>query len=390
MEEPLCILDRKDLEQFEFDPYLQNNWPIAVICLPLMHNGRLIGVWYAEVEAVVGLRQGMMELLQMLASHAANALANSKLYRELEDTSSKLLKAKEQLESLVAARTEELRRETKLLQQTQTRLVKIEKIATEGQMAGGFAHEIRNALCPPAIHVDAMSHMEQTFDVAAGLRHIFLLCKEHMPEKRLQETIEFMKTFVHREKQLNYTLERVRTGIDRCIKLTSVIEEYTRHSSEQRGVELVDLGSVVRDVVSSVANDFGRENISMDVSTSDKCALPGRARHLQLILTNILSNSRDALTGVQDRERRIGIHLAKQSNEFTVLQVTDNGAGISAEHLHRIFEPFFTTMPSERVGIGLNIVERLMLLYDGSVQVDSTWNVGTTVTLRFFSGRGED
>ena len=66
--------------------------------------------------------------------------------------------------------------------------------------------------------------------------------------------------------------------------------------------------------------------------------------------------------------------------------VKDTGAGISSEHLPRVFDRFYRADPSrssEGVGLGLALVKSIMELHDGTAQIESELNRGTTVTLNF-------
>ena len=68
------------------------------------------------------------------------------------------------------------------------------------------------------------------------------------------------------------------------------------------------------------------------------------------------------------------------------LSVSDNGAGISSEHLPRIFERFYRVDRSRSrelggTGLGLSIVKHVALLHGGSVEVESTLDRGSTFSL---------
>jgi signal transduction histidine kinase len=64
-----------------------------------------------------------------------------------------------------------------------------------------------------------------------------------------------------------------------------------------------------------------------------------------------------------------------------VLSVADEGRGIPAEELDGVFQPFSSTF-ERGTGLGLAIVHRIVTDYNGTIQVSSTVNVGTTVRVR--------
>ena len=62
------------------------------------------------------------------------------------------------------------------------------------------------------------------------------------------------------------------------------------------------------------------------------------------------------------------------------LTIRDQGVGIPADHLSRVFEPDFTTK-SGGMGLGLAIVENIIIGHGGSIGVQSKAGLGTTFTI---------
>ena len=62
---------------------------------------------------------------------------------------------------------------------------------------------------------------------------------------------------------------------------------------------------------------------------------------------------------------------------FAVVEVSDNGIGISPEDLPKIFNPFFTRKP-EGTGLGLPITQRILHQHNGKIEVESSLGKGTT------------
>ncbi len=64
--------------------------------------------------------------------------------------------------------------------------------------------------------------------------------------------------------------------------------------------------------------------------------------------------------------------------------MSDNGIGIPQKYINKIFDPFFTTKkPNEGMGLGLNIVRRIVTKYKGTIDVESKEGVRTTFTIKF-------
>jgi PAS domain S-box-containing protein len=105
------------------------------------------------------------------------------------------------------------------------------------------------------------------------------------------------------------------------------------------------------------------------------------------ILLNLFENSLEAVAGVSKKGREAVIQVTLfEDKEIMGISIYDNGQGIRKKNLRLIFEPFFTTR-SDRVGLGLTLVKRVMDLHGGEIQIKSQLNKGTTVTLYFLKDR---
>ncbi len=83
--------------------------------------------------------------------------------------------------------------------------------------------------------------------------------------------------------------------------------------------------------------------------------------------TNLISNALDAIEGMHG-DPRIEVRILPASSGGVEVRVSDEGAGIPAEHRDHIFEPRFTTKgPGRGSGLGLHVALSLMSLYGGTV-----------------------
>ena len=99
---------------------------------------------------------------------------------------------------------------------------------------------------------------------------------------------------------------------------------------------------------------------------------------IEQILINLIKNATEALS---DKKNGI-IHLkAFNSNDAKIIQVEDNGIGISGDIIEDIFVPFYTTKENGS-GIGLSLSKQIMQNHDGSISVNSTPK-GSIFTLKF-------
>ena len=119
--------------EFVSDEYVARQKPKSVLCQPILHQKKLVGVLYLENELVSNaFSPQLRQVLELLAAQAAISLENAKLY--------------ETLDSRVKERTQELSGALEKLRETQRQLVMQEKLASLGMLTSGIAHELKNPL----------------------------------------------------------------------------------------------------------------------------------------------------------------------------------------------------------------------------------------------------
>jgi two-component system OmpR family sensor kinase len=146
----------------------------------------------------------------------------------------------------------------------------------------------------------------------------------------------------------------------------------------------VDLNKIVQDCVVS-ARAAGPENpISFSMVEDAEYYVLGDETRIHQAVQNLLANARTH-TPAQTQ-----ITVAIQTHETeTTIAVTDNGPGLAPDLQEKIFERFFRADPSrvrssgEGSGLGLSIVDAVMLAHGGSVTLESELGKGSTFTLHF-------
>ncbi len=100
---------------------------------------------------------------------------------------------------------------------------------------------------------------------------------------------------------------------------------------------------------------------------------------IEQILINLIKNAIDAISDKKD-----GTIFLKASyvDDGTIIQVDDNGIGISGDIIDDIFIPFYTTKENGS-GIGLSLSKQIMQNHNGTISVNSRINKGTRITLKF-------
>ena len=104
---------------------------------------------------------------------------------------------------------------------------------------------------------------------------------------------------------------------------------------------------------------------------------------LEKVLTNLLSNA----FKFTNKGGRVDLDISTTTSgtqHFLVIKVTDNGIGISKEHLDKIFDSFFQVNSNNKTGwgIGLSYIKNLIEMHKGDITVESTINQGSCFTAR--------
>jgi len=149
--------------------------------------------------------------------------------------------------------------------------------------------------------------------------------------------------------------------------------------------EEVDLPACVGAAVRIVDHRVRRQHIQLETRLDD--GLPGLyadARLVKQMLLNLLSN---AIKFTPERGRVV-IQAERNAESGLVISVSDTGIGIAPEDIAKVLEPFgqvdnLQSRANTGTGLGLPLVQLMMQMHDGSLQLDSAVGQGTTVALHF-------
>jgi two-component system nitrogen regulation sensor histidine kinase NtrY len=124
-----------------------------------------------------------------------------------------------------------------------------------------------------------------------------------------------------------------------------------------------------------------QKKIELDIILKDPAVtLVADINLLEQVLINLLVN---AIEAVKDKpDPQIVLTASTTSTGKSVIKVSDNGSGMSAEILDKIFIPFFSTRKNGS-GIGLSLCKQIMLLHKGNIRVQSKEGEGSSFLLVF-------
>lgn len=164
---------------------------------------------------------------------------------------------------------------------------------------------------------------------------------------------------------LNRLVEQIESGTSRIADLVRAIKQYSY--MDQSPEQEIDVHEGLENTLIMLHYRLKRGVGVLreyDRSIPRICA---RGSELNQVWTNLIDNAIDAMNGH-------GELLVRTTAEFdgVLVEIRDNGAGISPEIRDRIFEPFFTTKPvGEGTGLGLDTVYRIVQKHRGQVRVES-------------------
>lgn len=99
---------------------------------------------------------------------------------------------------------------------------------------------------------------------------------------------------------------------------------------------------------------------------------------LEQVFRNLIINASDAMEMAEEKKLRVGVRLS-EDKRFIEAFISDSGCGIPSANTEKIFDPFFTTKRgSKGTGFGLAIVKDIIKRHDGTIQVESKPEEGTT------------
>jgi PAS domain S-box-containing protein len=290
-------------------------------------------------------------------------------------TEQELRHYREHLEDLVAQRTRELLQTNEKLQQEmeerlrvekhekqlQERLARSERMESLGLLAGGVAHDLNNILSGIVSYPD-------------------LLLMGMSPDDKLHAPLEIIKS----------------AGI-RAAAVVSDLITIARNASTSR--EPLIINELIREYLDSpeffsLEEKYPKTAFRTELA-ENLMATACSAVHLKKVLMNLVMNAAEAIGDDADGNVTITTHNQfvdqpirgydeVHAGEYAVLQVQDNGPGISPEDINKIFEPFYTKKALGRsgTGLGLAVVWNTMKDHDGYIDVQSDSN-GTVFKLFF-------
>ncbi len=258
----------------------------------------------------------------------------------LRSLSAMVRKSNESFVEDLRRRNEELERAYRDLQTAQTELLRAERLSTLGKMSSMILHDIRNPI-----------------SILRGYGEMIQLVADD-PQKVRQ-----------------YATSSVQEA-DRLNSLANELLDYSR-GEIRLDVRVVPIDHLFSRLEESIRDRIDSRGVHLDLSNGVAEPMLIDEERMLRVLVNLCDNARKAMS--RGDELRVAAQL--EAGEL-VIAVHDTGAGMTEEVLAHVFEPFYSSSPSGGTGLGMLIVKNVVEAHRGRISVDSTPEVGTTVTLR--------
>jgi len=238
----------------------------------------------------------------------------------------------------------------------QEQLMRAQRLNNLGMLAAGIAHDFNNALAPILLAGHVLRPLVST---PAG---------QHM-------------------------LDIVEKSSERGAALVRQMLSFARGMSGER--RLVQVGDVLREVIDLAGTTF-KKSMTIESNVSpDLWPIMGDPTQINQVFMNLFINARDAVGQAGEitvtaknctlDAAAVSVSSVAHAGKFVMIEVRDNGTGMSPGVLERIWEPFFTTKGDGKgTGLGLSTVRGIVRQHDGFISVRTTPlgpNHGTVFTV---------
>ncbi len=237
--------------------------------------------------------------------------------------------------NLMAERAQDAERDlNRKVRERSQQLLRSERLAGLGVLAAGVAHEINNPLSIIRVAADTLDY-----------RLSECLTKDNPDREEIFER-----------------LQMIRNESARCGEITARILNFAR--GEQKTAQVDDMTDLVESVLAMVRPMPTYRDRDIIFKRTSPLRLMMNSSEIKQVLLNLIFNALQA-TG---ESGRVEIRLIEQC-DWVVLEVEDNGSGMSPQTMEQLFEPFYSTKPTgQGTGLGMCITHRIVEDHQGTIE----------------------
>lgn len=316
------------------DAYLRRHQPRSILCVPLMRYATLVGVLYLENNLAANVfTAAKAGVLEVIASQAAFALENARLYEALFEQNAQRTRAEAQLRTAL----DELERASRL--------------RAMGELVASIVHEVGQPLA--AVSTSA----------SAALRWL-----DHDPP----DIVETRQMLAH-----------IGASATRANAVFQNLRAKSRTTAPH--FEPIDLGDALHEAITFVARPLEALGVLLSLHIPEPpLTVHGDRIQLQQVAINLLMNGAESMAGIPRDARRLSLTCVSgtdaRGDAVVRIIVEDSGCGIDPAIADRLLEPLFTTKQNG-MGMGLAIVNSIVDAHGGLLAFVPREHGGTRATV---------
>jgi signal transduction histidine kinase len=193
------------------------------------------------------------------------------------------------------------------------------------------------------------------------------------------------------EKQAGNSVDDYKMMLERCLErlkgmrsLISDLTDLSRIESGEKSRQIinVDLHDIARSVADTVEPMAGQKHVDIIMDVPENIFIRADSKEIEIIISNLVSNA----VKYNKEGGKVFLTIRKIGNYY-IIMVEDTGIGISEEDQSKLFRDFVRIRSSQTKniagsGLGLSIVKKMVDLYDGTIELKSIPDTGTTFTIK--------
>lgn len=264
--------------------------------------------------------------------------------------------------------------------QAEAELIQNEKMSSLGQLVAGVAHEINN---PISFIYGNISHIHE---YTQDLLKLISLYKQHYPKpssciSKVVQAIDL--DFI--QEDLPKILSSMVKGADRIRQIVLSLRNFSR--LDEASLKAVDIHEGIDSTLLILQSRLNRSSNVPKIEVVKQYGAIGKiecyAGQLNQVFMNILNNAIDAIYNLGSHQTgKIVINTNINEQNQVVINIIDNGCGMSEETRRRIYDPFFTTKPvGSGNGLAMAVSYKIIQKHGGKLECSSIVGEGTKFTI---------
>ena len=207
------------------------------------------------------------------------------------------------------------------------KVIQAERMALVGKFASSIVHDLKNPLTIIGIAADMACEPDTTADA------------RHLAQTRIQKQIE------------------------RISNMVSDILEYTRGTSAQPSLAVIEYAEFARPIIDEIAKEIAPKGVTVELVTPVPLVkVPVNPRRLSRVFYNLMFNAVDEMP----EGGKIKLHFRTAPAEL-ITEIEDTGEGIAPQILDKLFEAFETFGKPRGTGLGLSIAKKIVDEHGGRI-----------------------